>query len=67
MSNRFIVKYIVYDTENDKCFYHAYSCKPFDEFLEAVYDAQELNKIIDNLEYEQKMGMNQHGYWLRKK
>ena len=67
MSNRFTVKFIVYDTEKNKCFYHAYGCEPFDEFLEALKDAQQLNKIIDNLEYEQKMGMNQHGYWLRKK
>ena len=66
MSDRFTVKFIVYDTENNKCFYRSFGCRPFDEFLEAVNDAQQLNKLIDNLEDEKKKGLYEPNYWLRK-
>lgn len=67
MSNRFTVKFIVFDTAKNTCFYRAYGCQPFDEFLEALNDAQQLNKLIDTLEYEKKNGLYEPNYWLRKK
>lgn len=66
MKDRYVIRYIVWDTYKNKNFYDAFGCEPFESITAAKHETKLLNELYKNVIKEYKTGMNNHGYWLKK-